>query len=492
MTQFQNKTTRKSALLAGLFAASLTSAASAYDLYVDDDGQQCPNSNYYNTIQEAVDNALPGCVIYVYPGTYTGSGSGAVVQVTSNNLHFIGIDDVVIDGEGVRRCARATGPTDNSGSIRFSNFTFENGDATGGNGGGVHVTGRVDFELCTVRDCVADNGGGIAVVRQGGAPEDEDSSIHMVLTTVRDCSAGTNGGGIYLREDSSMMLESCWVLNNSASKNGGGVAAPGGGGHLSILDYDCVLDPLDLTQGQLFPVSSFSGNSTAESGGGIYANGHRLYLQEVDILSNRAGESGGGVTLKDGWLDMGWRGEVLFAQNVAGEAPGVPVGDGGGLYVDNSMVLGDIFAGATPNPVIFRENIAYKRGGGVFATNCDKIELLATTFRGNRAYGNGGGMFVSKCLDFEVTASAFLFNFGKVAGALLIKDDGSGTYDIQNTALKFNIGMMNGGANGGALVVSGPGASAEVTSCEFDQNLKRHIMPIAGASLSNGGMNTFN
>lgn len=497
MTQHQNKTTRKSALLTALFAASLTSAASAYDLYVDDDGQQCPHTNYYTTIQDAVNNALPGCVIHIYPGTYTGNGNGAVVQINSYDLDLIGIGDVVIDGEGVSRCVRATGPTDYRAPIRFNNITFANGDASGGSGGGIHATGRVFLDLCEVVNCTADNGGGIAVAPQAGAPVGENSYMHMSLTMVRLCAADQDGGGIYLKGDSSMMTESCWIIDNYAGRNGGGIAAPGAGegGSLQILNYDCVLDPNNLLQGQLLPGNAISSNRASKSGGGIYSNARDLYLMEGDVLNNHAGENGGGVSFKNGILHMGWRGPVLIGQNLAGEAPGVPTGNGGGLFAENASVLGDLFSstsGATPHPVTFQENVAYGKGGGVFAKQCEQINLEETTFELNRSYGHGGGMFVNSCDDFDIKASSFLYNVGGIGGALLIRDNGSGTYNIDSTALHYNIGVINGGANGGALVVSGAGAIAEVSSCDFVQNLKRHMMAIAGATLLNGGANSFN
>lgn len=497
MTQHENKTTRKSPLFTALLVASLASAASAYELHVDDDLVQCPTADY-TTIQDAVNNALPGCVIKIYSGTYTGSGSGAVVQINSYDLDLIGVGDVVIDGEGVRRCVRATGPTDHRAPILFNNITFANGDASGGSGGGIHATGRVFLELCEVVNCTADSGGGIAVAPQAGAPVSENSYMHMTLTMVRLCAADQDGGGIYLKGDSSMMTESCWILDNHAGRHGGGIAAPAGGdqGCLQILNYNCVLDPIDLLNGQLLPGGSISGNQASKSGGGIYSNDHALYLMEGDVVNNRAGLTGGGVNLKNDFLHMGWRGPVLIAQNVVGEAPGVPMGNGGGLFAENATVLSDVLLSATsgtaPNPVTFLENVAYGQGGGVFAKECEQIDLEATTFELNRAYRKGGGMFVNLCGDFDIKASSFLSNVGGVGGALLIKDDGSGTYDIEGTALRYNVGIMNGGANGGALVVSGSGASAEVAGCDFTQNLKRHIMEVAGADLIDGGMNTFN
>jgi predicted outer membrane repeat protein len=496
MTQYKNKTTRKSALITALLVASLTSTASAYDLYVDDDSKQYTNPDYA-TIQEAVDNALPGCVIHVYSGTYTASGTDAVVQIQTHDLELIAVGDVVIDGEGLRRCVRATGPTDNRAPIRFNNFTFANGDAGDGNGGGIHATGRVFLDLCKIVDCTANKGGGIAVAPQAGAPATENSYMHMNLTLVRRCSAGQDGGGIFLKGDSSMMTESCWIMDNNASRNGGGIAAIGGStyGSLQILNYDCVSDPADLLQGQLLQNGTISENSASRSGGGIYVNGHTTYLMEGSVLNNRAGESGGGLSVNNATLHMGWYGLVLIGQNAAGEAPGTFSGDGGGLYAESSIILSDIFSDSTfadTNPVVFLENIAYGDGGGVYAKNCEQIDLEKTTFERNRAYVEGGGMLVDACEDFELKASKFLFNVGGLGGALLIQDDGSGSYNIEGSVLRRNVGLINGSPDGGALVLSGSGASAVVTNCFFKKNLKLHIMEVAGADLIDGGMNIFN
>ncbi|MCH2107653.1 MAG: hypothetical protein MK291_13555, partial [Planctomycetes bacterium] len=450
----------------------------------------------YTTIQDAVNNALPGCVIYIYSGPYPGSGSGAVVQINSYDLDLGGVGDVVIDGEDVRRCVRATGPTDYRSPIRFNNITFANGDASGGSGGGIHASGRVFLDLCRIVDCAANKGGGIAVVPQAGAAATEKSYMHMNLTMVRHCSADQDGGGIFLKEDSSMMTESCWIVDNIASRNGGGIAATGGGayGSLQILNYDCVSDPADLLHGQLLPDGTISGNSASQSGGGVYVSGHTTYLMEGNVVNNRAGESGGGLSVNGAILQMGWHGPVLIGQNVAGEAPGTLSGNGGGLYAEGSIVLSDVFSGAhipSLSPVDFIENIAYGDGGGVFAKDCEQVDLVKTSFQKNRAYVEGGGMLVDACEHFELRASKLLFNIGGLAGALLIKDDGSGTYDIEGSVLRRNVGLINGNPDGGALVLSGSGASALVTNCLFKKNLKQHLMEVAGADLLDGGMNIF-
>jgi predicted outer membrane repeat protein len=502
MTQLRKRTTRKTALFTALLVGALASKAPASDLYVDDDGQQCPYPSY-SSIQEAVDNSWPGDFIYIYSGTYTGSGDEVVEisvinqswPIDAYNLELIGVGNAVIDGEGQRRCVRAKGPTDNKGPITLRNLTLANGNAKNGSGGGLHATGNVHLDICTVVDCTADNsGGGIVVIPPSNYLAGERSAVHMVGTTVQFCAADDDGGGIYCKGNSSLMMESCWILQNFAGRNGGGIAAAGGGtyGSVRILNYDSALDPCDLLQGLVIPGSSVSGNRCMQSGGGIYMKAHPLELMVGEVLNNRAGVSGGGISISNAeiWL-ASWRGPVLIGQNVVGEAPGDTVGNGGGLYAVNSTVKSNLFSAGVPNTVTFFGNVAYARGGGVFAKDCDQIKLEQSVFEQNRAYGKGGGMLVNSCDELEIKASSFLYNVGGVAGALLIKDDGSGTYDIDSTSLHHNIGVMNGGANGGALVVSGSGASAEITGCDFNQNLKRHIMAIAGASLVDGGMNSF-
>ena len=143
-------------------------------------------------------------------------------------------------------------------------------------------------------------------------------------------------------------------------------------------------------------------------------------------------------------------------------------GDGGGLYTESSTILSDVLSNSTfadTNPVAFLEN---------------------------RAYVEGGGMLVNACEDFELKASQLLFNIGGLGGGLLIQDDGSGSYNIEGSVLRRNIGLINGSPDGGALVLSGSGASAVVTNCFFKKNLKLHIMEVAGADLIDGGMNIFN
>ena len=163
MTQQQIKTTRKSPLFTALLFAALTSPASADILYGDDDGLECPYPAT-SSIQYAVNFANDGDEIHIYPGTYTGSGS-EVVLLEGKELQLIGIStnpgDVLIDGQGQRRCMLVEAP--DQGSVCLWDLTLVNGKAVTssgigwkGNGGGLYAEGRVNLHDCTVRDCQSD------------------------------------------------------------------------------------------------------------------------------------------------------------------------------------------------------------------------------------------------------------------------------------------------------------------------------------------------
>src|SRR5919108_5122516 len=67
-----------------VFVLSGSRPALAADLFVDDDGVECPDAEF-TTIQEAVDAAAPGDRIRVCPGTYDEQ-----ISITKPSLRIVG------------------------------------------------------------------------------------------------------------------------------------------------------------------------------------------------------------------------------------------------------------------------------------------------------------------------------------------------------------------------------------------------------------------
>jgi len=164
-------------------------------------------------------------------------------------------------------------------------------------------------------------------------------------------------------------------------------------------------------------------------GGGLYATGAQLTIEDCEFAANRGNSSGqgqgGGAFIVNSTVAL--RG-AKFVANLGGDG----AGDGGGLYLSNSTAT---IGASARGPTIFQGNRAARsgsgRGGGVFAAG-GSLTLGDTEVRANIASegstGQGGGLYAEG------------------AGLTL----GSGTLFAGNTA-----SQAAGGDGGGAFVSGG-------------------------------------
>lgn len=323
-------------------------------IIVDDDGPAD-----FNNIQAAIDDANDGDIIYVFPGTYTGTGNrdiafgGRAVTVQSvapSDLYIVAA--TVIDCEGLGRgfsFYHAEGPesvltgltiingsaSEQGGAIDCGVWDFWGREFVPANptissciivycsapaGGGIHFYGGPTICDCIISDCFAGTGGGICGLRDtfSNTPVDEPTISNCI---VMNCVAG-DGGGMA----SCDKVSNCTVTSNTAVTSGGGM-------------YDCK-GPTDCV---------VSGNSAGDRGGGMY---ECRAAENCVISGNLAVNYGGGLC--DGSTPL----SCLIVANVAGL-------DGGGVYQGMGL------SGCT-----VASNVAHAGcGGGVFLnyaelTNC--------------------------------------------------------------------------------------------------------------------------
>jgi predicted outer membrane repeat protein len=451
-----------------LTLVGLSGLAGADLLYVDWDG-----TKPYTTIQAAVDDAQPGDVIKIAAGTYTGSGT-EVVYIDVEDLELVGYEDVYIDGEGARRCVRVVGPAlGQQTPIKLRNLQLVNGEAvssTGpgwrGRGGGLFAEGDVELEDCIVRDCHSDqDGGGIAIEAPNGAGF-YYSSVTLFESSVETCTADGDGGGIYNGE-STLVIEDSSVILNHAAGNGGGIAAR----QITSNWAACEIDGL------------VTDNEADKSGGGIYSYGMDLRLGG-EFSGNKALDgNGGAVYVSDGRLDLA---DLLIMSNAATAAPGSNKGNGGAIYALRAPVGSYLYGSSLSNPigVTFYGNESQGSGGALFAKKCE-ITLENVKFEQNDARGMGGAMATEACMSHDLHYVSFFNNAGAVAGALHMKNAGSGLHRLDDVSVVWNVGAMGGGLNGAALALSGATTIVEFYGCNFWQNTKKHVMTGQGATLLN-------
>ena len=191
-------------------------------------------------------------------------------------------------------------------TVTISGLNITNGNATGGNGGGIfndHATLTVSNCLITGNAAGSDGGGvyndsnamltvanstlsGNSAVHRGGAIHNFGALTVINSTLSGNSATSADGGAIFTTGFQTITVINSTLSGNSAGFNGGGIDE--GGGLLRALN------------------STFSGNSAAHAGGGI----HNSLNGTVEISNTilKAGAMGanlaidsGSITISDGY-----------------------------------------------------------------------------------------------------------------------------------------------------------------------------------------------
>ncbi len=232
-----------------------TGLGQAATITVDDDLQDLPTADYTN-IQAAVDAASDGDEVVVYPGTYTDTQDGHVVNMLGKaiTLRSTGTADVtIIDGENARRgivCVNAE-----PSSTTIDGFTIS---------GGLSV--EYDYDGDGSADWWEDDGGGIL--------------CYYSDPTITNCTISGNtgnfGGGILCSYNSDPTITNCTITNNTATHYGGGIYS-------------------NTSSSPTISGCTISGNTSSQDGGGIYCSSSSPAITGCQIVNNTATSDGGGI-----------------------------------------------------------------------------------------------------------------------------------------------------------------------------------------------------
>ena len=192
-----------------------------------------------------------------------GAGEDAALTGDLDLLEGVGIDGppddpfgVMIDAAGLDRAFDVHASV---GRAFFRNVTITGGAVAGEDGGAIRLADAGDLDP------------------EGGCTDGLD--IDLFRVTVRD-SVADSGGGIFVGECAGVFAEFSSVVDNAAAVNGGGVAASGA-----------------LTSVQL-NTSTLSGNVAGTMGGGIWGEGPVIGgLFQTTAAHNQTG-LGGGIALE--------------------------------------------------------------------------------------------------------------------------------------------------------------------------------------------------
>ncbi|HEY1270221.1 MAG TPA: hypothetical protein VGH16_23390 [Candidatus Binatia bacterium] len=237
------------------------------------------------------------------------SGPTGLPAITSN---------ITIEGNGAKIVRGKKAPAFRllcvrTGAVTINDTTFSGGSADFG--GGIVNSSALTLNNCVISGNVATgDGGGIYTegsvhatgttfsknqANRGGALFAYDSIVQLADSLVTGNTAG-RGGGIYVQE-SSVDITGGTISKNSAAENGGGVAAYGiiqknyspgyyyNGYYYGGYTYFYTNNYVRISG------ATITGNSAAQSGGGLFSYGSYIYTTGGALTKNSAGQNGGGA-----------------------------------------------------------------------------------------------------------------------------------------------------------------------------------------------------
>ncbi|HUT29632.1 MAG TPA: PQQ-binding-like beta-propeller repeat protein [Sedimentisphaerales bacterium] len=373
----------------------------------------------FDNIQAAINDSNDGDVIYVLPGTYTGSGNrdidygGRAITVTGvdpQDPYIVAATVVDCNSAGRAFSFYSEGPN----SV-LAGLTITNGYAT--LGGGIYCScGSPTIIDCVISNSTATfNGGGMYCEGIPSAEVEWPSPIVMNCRFINN--SAVRGGGLYIMHwfQFRNTFVDCEVTGNNAL-DGGGIYIRYGtvsGGTVS--------------------------DNTADKGGGVYCESANL--KNCTINGSTANE-GGGIYCVDGEVN-----DCTISGNAAG--------NGGGAYLTDGVIRNCRITGNTASDY---EGI----GGGVWALGVGHgSRVLNCEVAGNSSSWGGGGLAgcheVANCTITGNTASG-------PCGA----GDGGGVFfceKVINCIISGNVAADMGGGIYSYLPVS------HIHNCTFSGNV---------------------
>ena len=270
------------------------------------------------------------------PSVVLGAAACRVTNVTRNTVgsQFKAMVHAAVDGDHLRVHGTCTGGTGISADLTIDGA----GDlATITGHGELRVLKVKEGATVTLRDLFIVRG----AARTGGGIKN-DGTLRLVRVVVRRNTASF-GGGIY--NDGQLTLADSKILRNKATQFGGGINAEGPTRvSTSVVRNNSAPDGGGIVNGAGVLVlwrSTVTANSASGNGGGIsdwyddeLTFGREVRLVESHVVSNSAGQDGGGVNVKGGKLTI--RNGSTVTNNSS-------TGHGGGVNLD--LALGGEFYG---------------------------------------------------------------------------------------------------------------------------------------------------
>ncbi|MFZ9269165.1 MAG: hypothetical protein ACO232_03515 [Candidatus Limnocylindrus sp.] len=406
-----------------------------------------------DAIQDAVDGATSGSVIYICAGVYVFADQVEIDSGMNITMQGDGIDITIIDGDETTRIfdADGVGENDQGGTLTlvdFSIFDAHTADELD-NGGAVIADGLSLVRVQIAGSDGAYNGG--ALYAEGDVSI-EDSAFY-------NNNSSRDGAALYAwNNDTSTTISSSTFDGNQASGYAGAILV---NGNLEIHDSEFVENfgaeyggAVVNTAGDKEVVisdSTFTNNLTDANGGALVMhNLAALTITESFFTGNLAGSFGGAMNIA-AIVSV----NIVRSDFVGNEALGGRVDENGNGGAVDACDIGRFSSSSSR----YIGNYSTRDGGaiGLFGGGCSSpgsIVLTKNLFRDNSAWGDGGALWLSGVLE-KMTGNRFIRNEADELGGAVFggswADGELSSQRIERNSFKSN----SAGEAGGALWLPG-------------------------------------
>mgnify|MGYP000409518197 CR=1 FL=1 len=317
-------------------------------------------------------------------------------------------------------------------SSRLTNMEMVQGVATDLGGALLCQNSRVTLENVTLGNSSATYGGGVAVLGEG--------RCNFRVGVVADNSARVIGGGMYIGDDTQVLLDNCTVSRNHAGATAGGIAVSSRG-NATVTGNSSVVD-----------------NACEAAGGGFSVAGTAMLAVSNSYVNRNRGATGGGASVVGSSVAVFDR--AAFADNVA--------------QLSGGAIAASIMASVQTSNCEFVNNTAWT-GGALASSSRAPWTILACQFTGNQANGTGGAMFASMSSPIQVSDSMFENNTAfDDGGAVHV---GTSTHHQMVAAHDAHVDFVRclflhntAAGRGGALSINCVGALVNILGCSMESN----------------------
>ena len=361
----------------------------------------------YLTIQEALNTAQSGDTVLVQPGTYYEN----IFWPNTEGIKLVGVQsEAIIDGSMLYPCITINNIVNTESLTEIIGFIIRNGKAS--YGGGVFMNNSVvKFTTCTIENNEATiNGGGLYLKNNSNLIIENSSLVSNVSSAI---DFGNGGGAIY-SDKSKAVINNCIINLNYSTQHGGGIFL------LECTDF-------------FLSNTTLSNNTAVNWGGAVYSvfsHGPNIQFDNL-IFNNNNAKWGGAMYLHD---------QSSFTISNAKFKENIAVSGGGALWI-----------GGNSDPTIISTYIEYNsagKGGGVYSQNSTELYFEEVTFRGNSAI-DGGGYYSGNASKATIKNCYFINNeVSNAGGGIYFYHSnfvGNNIYIIENMSMNIGGGIyLNG------------------------------------------------